>query len=1079
VQANCEKIRLLTLMRSLLQFHQRRVAKALLLMLITMSGLMTSCLCVASEPKLKTMSLAELETSLVDLSPKVLACQLEGTVRAVAPNLCVLALQDASGTALLELPAMSSEVTNGQHVVIEANPGIMSRTAFGVRIENVPTIDHNGLHSMTEKSCKLVLGREMNPIRLIWFNVPAEFALSLEYEGPDLPRQKVPNDVLWRSLRDATNQIKIVPGLQYSAYQKDAYNAVSWQALPNFLQLAPTATGVATNFSVVYRTSDQNCGLSFDGFIKIDRAGDYIFYLTSDDGSRLYVGQPSVTCKSIASGEPTTSSAGASDQTSNGHVHDRWVHMEGEVTFVAENQVGLDIEINVSGRRIPVRVMDRGDLSPAKLLHRTIRIEGVSKSMTPSGQALVFVPVATQVSETPTGVGDGRVEELLTTAMQVQRLSPANAAKHLPAKIRGVVIYVRGSSVVLSDFSGGVFITSRLLRWDQQPDIGEFWEMAGTTDAGDFSPVVSADKATFLGFAPMPEPVRPVWDQLMNGNLDAQYGELRGVVASVSSNEIVLLLPEGRVSVVSSDDRPLPEFPDAIVSEGRLIGSVVRIRGCFATLVDIQSRRVIPGKILIYPAKVEVEEPRPVDPFLLTTKTVDDLKWFDARGTVLQRTKLAGQIVFVTARELFIEQGGVGFRVYANKLPLVKIGDLVETVGFPKLGGASPVLVEAQIRVTGNAHLSKPVPIADDKLMDRTLDSTLVTVNANLIRDTLDRDERVLALQNGPHHLVARLKADSHETHLILPGSELQLTGVYVWADEARGRFGANDTPFELLLSNPTNIVVLRKPSWWTIRRAIIVASALAGLLCISFVWVIMLRRKVQQRTTQLKKEIEERQLAEQRRAIEQERIRMARDLHDELGAGLTEVGMLGSLANTATVASEVRDRYLGQLTNVARSLVAALDEIVWAVNPDYDTVPSLVSYFSLYAESFLSLAGIKCRLQVKDSIPEQALDSRFRHGLLCAFKEALNNVVRHANATEVQTVFESAGDSLVISIADNGLGFAKVPESSGKDGLRGLKERLQSLGGECQIISEPGHGTRIVMRLPLTQNQHGKNCDR
>jgi signal transduction histidine kinase len=530
-------------------------------------------------------------------------------------------------------------------------------------------------------------------------------------------------------------------------------------------------------------------------------------------------------------------------------------------------------------------------------------------------------------------------------------------------------------------------------------------------------------------------------------------------------------LPEGRVSIVGSDERPLPEFPDPIVSEGRLIGSVVRIRGCFATVVDVQSRQVIPGKILIYPAKIEVEESRPADPFLLAAKTAPDLKWFDARGTVLQRTKLAGQVVFVTARELFVEQGGVGFRVSANKLPSVKVGDLIEAVGFPKLGGASPVLQEAQIRAVGHDLLAKPIPIAGNKLMDRTLDSTLVTVNASLARDTLERGERVLELRNGPYLFAARLKADSRETHLILPGSELQLTGVYVWADEARGRLSANDTPFELLLHGPANVVVLRKPSWWTLRHTVIVVSGLAGLLCVSFSWVIMLRRKVQQRTTQLKKEIEERQLAEQRRAIEQERIRMARDLHDELGSGLTEVGMLGSLANTGTVAPEARSRYLGQLTNVARTLVTALDEIVWAVNPDYDTVPSLVSYFSLYAESFLSLAGIKCRLQVMDSVPERPLDSRLRHGLLCAFKEALNNVVRHANATEVQTVFELAGGVLVVSVADNGQGFAGVTESPSKDGLRGLKERLKSLGGECEIVSEPDHGTKVVMRLPLTQN--------
>ena len=123
-------------------------------------------------------------------------------------------------------------------------------------------------------------------------------------------------------------------------------------------------------------------------------------------------------------------------------------------------------------------------------------------------------------------------------------------------------------------------------------------------------------------------------------------------------------------------------------------------------------------------------------------------------------------------------------------------------------------------------------------------------------------------------------------------------------------------------------------------------------------------------------------------------------------------------------------------------------------------------------------LHGIRS-LQVMDSVPERPLDSRLRHGILCAFKEALNNVVRHAKATEVQTTFEFAGDALVVSVLDNGRGFADGVESPGKDGVRGIKNRMQAFGGECQIVSEPGRGTKVVMRLPLTQDQNGKNSDR
>jgi signal transduction histidine kinase len=154
-------------------------------------------------------------------------------------------------------------------------------------------------------------------------------------------------------------------------------------------------------------------------------------------------------------------------------------------------------------------------------------------------------------------------------------------------------------------------------------------------------------------------------------------------------------------------------------------------------------------------------------------------------------------------------------------------------------------------------------------------------------------------------------------------------------------------------------------------------------------------------------------------------------------------------------------------LTESASKLVTGLDEIVWAINPQYDSLASLASYYSLFAQRFLNLAGIVCRLQVAESLPERALDSKLRHGIFLAFKEALNNVVRHSGANEVEIKIEFVRDRLAISIRDNGRGL-QSSEAPGNDGLSGMRERLQQLGGECQIESQPGHGTRVEFRLNL-----------
>ena len=151
---------------------------------------------------------------------------------------------------------------------------------------------------------------------------------------------------------------------------------------------------------------------------------------------------------------------------------------------------------------------------------------------------------------------------------------------------------------------------------------------------------------------------------------------------------------------------------------------------------------------------------------------------------------------------------------------------------------------------------------------------------------------------------------------------------------------------------------------------------------------------------------------------------------------------------------------------------MATLDEIVWAVNPKYDSVASLASYYSLFAQRFLNLAGISCRLQVAETFPDAPLDSRLRHGIFLAFKEALNNAVQHSGATEVRIVMEVKDNCLNISVTDNGRGFDfAAANAPGSDGMANMKQRMLKLGGLCEIKSQAGRGTVVEFQLPLTEN--------
>jgi len=234
--------------------------------------------------------------------------------------------------------------------------------------------------------------------------------------------------------------------------------------------------------------------------------------------------------------------------------------------------------------------------------------------------------------------------------------------------------------------------------------------------------------------------------------------------------------------------------------------------------------------------------------------------------------------------------------------------------------------------------------------------------------------------------------------------------------------------------------------------------------------WINQLHRKVETRTAELEIQIKERQRVEQQRLMEQERTRVAQDLHDELGSSLTEISMLGARARSADTAAEKREDLLGQMSNKSREMVTALDEIVWAMNPQHDSLTSLVSYFCLYADRFLGLANIPWRLEDGDVPKDLAVDSRLRHQLFLAFKEALTNIVRHSGATQVRLTIRLDGGELLLTVADNGrgLGLGPAPRVEDMDGLANMRARMDKLGGRFEIGSEAVVGTTLRFRVPV-----------
>jgi len=206
----------------------------------------------------------------------------------------------------------------------------------------------------------------------------------------------------------------------------------------------------------------------------------------------------------------------------------------------------------------------------------------------------------------------------------------------------------------------------------------------------------------------------------------------------------------------------------------------------------------------------------------------------------------------------------------------------------------------------------------------------------------------------------------------------------------------------------------------------------------------------------------------EKEAALQEERTRIAQDMHDELGARFTQISLLGELSRNAISEPEKARDFLGQISRVAQIGVKSLDEIVWAVNPRNDSLPDLLDYTGQYALDFISAAGLQCRLDFPDVPPPRTINGDIRHAVFLIVKEALHNVVKHAQATRVKIIFELTEAGMCWRIEDDGKGFEQAPDNALDDGLRNIRQRAAALGGQAEIRSFPGKGTQVVVNIPL-----------
>ena len=365
------------------------------------------------------------------------------------------------------------------------------------------------------------------------------------------------------------------------------------------------------------------------------------------------------------------------------------------------------------------------------------------------------------------------------------------------------------------------------------------------------------------------------------------------------------------------------------------------------------------------------------------------------------------------------------------------------------------------------ANRLPPTVVIEEITIDgKVLDMTAITTNkTNFEGATYDRGAKRLKVAPGRHRFEFRYtglslvspgrvqfqhRLEGADTDWVKAGTRriaeysLLPSGVYRFQVVAWNSDGYRNDKGDFLT------LEIQPYFYETIWFRILMGLAGAGLIA-GGVWYSATRR--------LRRKLEK---LSRQQALERERARIAKDIHDDLGASLTLIARLGHLARQEQAVERIE-----KMESTARQAVKSLDEIVWAVNPRNDTLAHLIDYTGQFATDYLYAAGVRCLLDVPEQVPVMEVPSNVRHNVFLVVKEALQNIVKHGHATEAWLRIRIADAHLEIVLEDNGRGFDAAPDNALADGLWNMRQRMQEIGGKCEINSHVGRGTQITIQTP------------